>query len=263
MSALANTTALVTGGGSGLGRAIVERFLREGANVGVLEKSSVHADRLLADHPGAPLEVTVGDVGSHADNARAVDRTCDRFGGLDIFVGNAGLYDNRARLEDIPPARLETAFAELFRVNVQGYLLGAQASLCALRARRGAMIFTASVSSTTAGYGGVLYVASKHAVAGLIRQLAWEFAPMVRVNGIAPGYVPTALRGLSSLDQDRSGTGPGPERMPLGEISSAEDLTDFYVLLASNAGRLATGSILMADGGLALAGPAFKGLCAL
>ena len=207
---LAGKTALVTGGGAGLGRAVVERFLREGANVSVLEKSRRWADKLREDYPDASLEVIVGDVSSAEDNIMAVSRTCDRFGGLDTFVGNAGLYDNRAKLEEIEPAEIEAAFAELFRVNVQGYLLGARSTLDALRARRGSMIFTASVSSTTAGYGGILYVASKHAVAGLVRQLAWELAPMVRVNAVAPGYVPTTLSGLKSLDQGRSATGPRP-----------------------------------------------------
>lgn len=259
MNKLANKTVLITGGGAGLGRAIVDRFLREGANVSVLEKSCPHADQLRADYPDAPLEVLLGDAGCADDNIRAVHRTCERFGGIDTFVGNAGLYDNRAKLEDIAPDRLEAAFAELFRVNVQGYLLGARASLEMIRARRGSMIFTASVSSTTAGYGGILYVASKHAVAGLVRQLAWELAPLVTVNAVAPGYVPTTLRGLESLHQKHSETGPPPERLPLNEISRAEDHTDFYVLLASEAGRVATGSILVADGGLAVVGPAFTG----
>ncbi|MDF0546391.1 SDR family oxidoreductase [Sphingobium sp. H39-3-25] len=259
MDMLASKTVLLTGGGSGLGRAIVDRFLREGASVTVLEKSSLHADRLRADYPDKSIEVVVGDASSADDNCLAVERACSRFGGLDVFVGNAGLYDNRARLEDVAPAQLEAAFSELFRVNVQGYLLGARASLDALRARRGSMIFTASVSSTTAGYGGILYVTSKHAIAGLVRQLAWELAPLVRVNAVAPGYVPTTLRGLESLHQERATTGPSPDRLPLGEIASAEDHTDFYVLLASDAGRLATGSILAVDGGLSVVGPAFNG----
>jgi NAD(P)-dependent dehydrogenase (short-subunit alcohol dehydrogenase family) len=259
MSALSGKIALVTGGGSGLGRAIVARFLREGAAVGVLEKSSESAAALTRDFDKSTLCVTVGDVTKADDNRRAVDEVRKRFGKLDVFVGNAGIYDNRAKLTDIPLERMGQAFDELFSVNVKGYLLGVRAAIDELRRSNGCVVLTGSVSGSTPGFGGVLYVASKHAVAGLVRQLAWELAPDIRVNGVAPGYVPSGLRGLESLGQGKSGTGPSAENLPLGRICTPDEYADLYVLLASDAGRVATGSVFSADGGLSVAGPAFKG----
>lgn len=259
MPALAGKVALVTGGGSGLGRAIVSRFLREGAAVTVLERSQPNAEALAIELPDQSLHVVVGNSVSPADNREAVEQAVKQFGGLDIFVGNAGVYDNRAALTDMCPDEIDAAFDEIFAVNVKGYLLGIRAALDTLRASRGNVVLTASISSHTAGFGGVLYVASKHAVAGLVRQLAWELAPEVRVNGVAPGYVPTGLTGLASLGQGRTETGPVAKNLPLGEIRNADDHADLYVLLASDSGRVATGALISADGGLSVAGPAFKG----
>src|SRR5579863_2609171 len=188
--ALTGKVALVTGGGSGLGRAVVDRFVREGARVGVLERSARKAAELAEQFDREVLSVTVGDVRSAEDNVRAVADVTRRFEKLDVFVGNAGVYDNRARLDELPIDRLGAAFDELFSINVKGYLLGARAVLEELRRSRGAILFTASVSSYAAGFGGALYVASKHAIAGLTRQLAWELSPDIRVNAVAPGYVP-------------------------------------------------------------------------
>ena len=131
----------------------------------------------------------VGDVTSAADNARAVDVALTRFGRLDSFVANAGMFDYGAGLVDTPVESLERAFDELFAVNVKGYLLGAKAAAPALIESRGSLLMTASMSSTHAGVGGVVYTASKHAVVGLVRQLAFELAPAVRVNGVAPGFM--------------------------------------------------------------------------
>ncbi len=257
---LAGKVALVTGGGAGLGHAIVARFLEEGASVVVLERSAPAVEALRQAFNGLPLAAIVGDVRLPEDNERAVACACETFGRLDTFIGNAGVYDNRARLADISLNHLGAAYAELFAVNVQGYLLGARASLDALQRSRGSMIFTASVSSHTAGYGGVLYVASKHAVAGIVRQLAWELAPDgVRVNGIAPGYVPTRLSGLDTLGQATSSAGLDASRLPLGAVCLPSDHAALYALLASDDGCIASGSVFNVDGGLAVAGPAFKG----
>ena len=259
MGALAKKVALVTGGGSGLGRAVVERFLSEGGAVVVLEKSVETGAALEKIFAGADLRLVTGDVRSVADNFRAVEVAKNIFGKLDIFVGNAGIYDNRTALEDIPAELLPDAFGEIFSVNVLGYLLGVRAAMTELKRNGGTVVLTASVSSYTAGFGGALYIASKHAVAGLVRQLAWELGPDVYVNGVAPGYVPTGLSGLEVLGQKISTTGPKAENLPLHEIRTPEDHANLYAFLASEAGRISTGAIYPADGGLGVTGPAFKG----
>jgi NAD(P)-dependent dehydrogenase (short-subunit alcohol dehydrogenase family) len=261
MAELAGKVALVTGGGSGLGRAIVRRFVREGARVGILERSEAGVAELRSEFRSEEVLVHHGDVRSASDNKAALDETLAAFGRLDVFVGNAGIYDNRANLSSFAAEQISPAFDELFSVNVKGYLLGARTALDALAINRGGIIFTASISGTCAGFGGVLYVASKHAIVGLTRQLAWELGPHgIRVNAVAPGYVPTQLTGLESLSQGRSASGPAPGNLPLGVIATADDYAGCYVLLASEAGaRIASGTVLDVDGGLAVAGPAFRG----
>ena len=194
MGALDGQAVLVTGGASGLGRAIVDRFLADGAQVAVLDRA---ADR-LADLAGR-IEVIAGDVRSIADNQRAVDACVARFGKLDCAIGNAGIWDYSVSLDALPAERIDAAFDEVFHVNVKGYLNLAKAALPALVRSSGALIFTVSNAGFDPAGGGPLYTASKHAVVGLIRQLAYEFAPAVRVNGVAPGPIDTDLRGPAAL----------------------------------------------------------------
>ncbi|HEV7685883.1 MAG TPA: SDR family oxidoreductase, partial [Acidimicrobiia bacterium] len=153
--------------------------------------------------------------------------------------------------------RLGDAFDELFAVNVKGYVLGARAALPALRrAGGGAIVFTASVSSTHTGFGGALYIAAKHAVAGLTRQLALELAPDIRVNAVAPGFSPTNLAGLSDPGVTVQAAKPTADALPLRRIASADDYAGLYVLLAGDeSAPVMTGSVLEADGGISLWGP--------
>ncbi len=250
---LEGKTAVVTGSASGIGRAVAQRFLAEGANVVGFDRV---ASELANDAVEAAFAGIVGDVRSAADNQRAVDLAIARFGQLDVLVANAGIYDNRRALRTFSGPELDVAFDELFGVNVKGYLLGALAAADALAKARGCIVFTSSVSGSHAGFGGPLYVAAKHAVNGLTKQLALELAPEIRVNAVAPGYVPTGLRGLESLGQGASTTGPTAGQMPLQAFASAEDHAAAYVFLASDAcARTATGSILTLDGGAGVRGP--------
>jgi len=258
MGRLDGKVALVTGGGSGLGLAVVRRFLAEGGLVGVLERDEERATGLAAELENTgSVHVVVGDVTSMVDNERAVAETEATFGRLDVFVGNAGIYDNRIPLEAFPPERLATAFDELFAVNVKGYVLGARAAIPALRrSGGGTIVFTASVSSRLAGFGGSLYVAAKHAVAGLTRQLALELAPTIRVNAVAPGFVPTNLTGLSDPGTAGRDGRPTAAGMPLQRIATADDHAGLFVLLAGDeSAALMTGTVIEADGGISLWGP--------
>lgn len=260
MGWLDDTSVLVTGGGSGLGRAIVARFLDEGAEVGVLE---VNPDkgRMLQDELGPRVVVTVGDATIYADNERAVQDTVAAFGKLDVFVGNAGLWDFSRSLESLPADAIAPAFDELFHLNVLGYMLGAKAALPRLKETKGSIIFTVSNAGFWPGGGGPLYVASKHAVMGLVKQLAYELAPDVRVNGVAPGGMSTDLRGPRSLGLADRSWGASPvdrimeEFSPLRRAIAPEDYTGHYVLLASRANSLTvTGSVHNCDGGVGIRG---------
>jgi NAD(P)-dependent dehydrogenase (short-subunit alcohol dehydrogenase family) len=256
MTWLQGQVALVTGGGSGLGRAIVERFVAEGARVGVLELSSGKAENLRADF-GDAVTVVQGNAVSLADNQAAVDQTVAAFGQLDTFIGNAAVWDFGRSLADIPAGVVAEAFDEVFDLNVKAYLVGAKASLPALRESAGSMIFSLSNAAFYPGGGGPLYTASKHAVVGLVRQLAYELAPGIRVNGVAPGGMSTDLRGPRALGLDGTAIGSLLQEdamrayNALGIAASPGDYTGHYVLLASRQNnRTVTGAIHSCDAGI-------------
>jgi len=260
MGWLDNKVALVTGGASGLGRAIVERFVQEGARVAILDRARERSEA-LAKQLGANVAAIVGDVTVLADNQRAVAETVKRFGKLDCLVGNAGIWDFNISVVDLPDDRIGTAFDELFGVNVKGYLLGAKAAYRELANTRGCIIYTVSNAGFYPCGGGPLYTASKHAVVGLIRQLAYELAPKIRVNGVAPGAIPTDLRGPKSLEMAERSIASIPlkeavERgLPLGKLPEPCDYTGSYVLLASpENSSTATGGVIICEGGIGIRG---------
>ncbi|TNH41943.1 3-phenylpropionate-dihydrodiol/cinnamic acid-dihydrodiol dehydrogenase [Photorhabdus luminescens] len=260
MSWIKDQVILLTGGGSGLGLALVERFIAEGAKVGVLELSAEKATA-LAHCFGKDICVIHGDVASFEDNERAVAETVRRFGKLDCFVGNAGIWDHKISLLDASPEQIDKGFDELMGVNLKGYILGAKAALPALTASEGSMIFTLSNSSWFSGGGGVLYTASKHGAVGMVRQLAYELAPIIRVNGVAPCGMPSDLRGPATLSQqDRCITDSLSLEslgafLPLQFTPQPKDFTGPYVMLASRANnRTLTGVMITADAGLSIRG---------
>lgn len=261
MGWLDNEVALVTGGGSGLGLALVERFLAEGARVAVLERSAEKVAALRERFGAHEVVAVQGDVTAYADNARAVEAALDAFGKLDTFIGNAAIWDHASSLVDLSPEQLDAGFDELFSINVKGYLLGAKAASRALIASEGSMIFTLSNSSFYPGGGGPLYTASKHAAVGIVRQLAYELAPKVRVNGVGPCGMASDLRGPASLGQQdqRIMDSRTPEAissiLPLQFFPTPADFTGPYVLLASRANnRVLSGVTINADAGLGIRG---------
>jgi len=262
MGWLDGQVALVTGGGSGIGRAVVARFIEEGARVGVMERVATRADQLRTEF-GDKVVGIAGDVARLADNRHAVATTVRAFGHLDIFVGNAGVFDVYAKLADFDDDKLGQAYDELFGVNVKGVIFGAKAALPELQKTAGSMVFTASVAGQNSGGGGALYTASKHAVVGLIRQLAVELGPHIRVNGVAPGGTMTDLRGLQSLGNDDRSQFADPaiaERLkagnPLHIALEPADLAGAYVFLSSRgSARGITGTVVTVDAGSMLRMP--------
>lgn len=261
MGWLENDVALISGAGSGLGRALVDRFVAEGARVVAFDKSPERVAAVETAYPGAVVGVA-GDVAVAEDDERAVARALSAFGRLDTFVGNAGLFDYGARLADTPMEALDRGFDELFAVNVKGCLLGVKAALDALVETSGSVVLTASLSSRNAGVGGAVYTASKHAVVGLVEQLAHELAPQVRVNGVAPGFMRTDIRGPRALGLADRTLDSLPDLdelarslLPLGFLADPADYTGHYVQLASRANAAATtGTVVHCDGGFSVRG---------
>lgn len=256
MKTLESKVALVSGGADGIGRAVVERYLAEGAKVAVFDINADKLDALARDYPEGLITVQ-GDVTQYEDNARAVTETVAAFGKLDIFVGNAALFDYFVPLRKIEPESLSEKFDQLFHVNVMGYLNGVRAAQEELKKNRGSIILTVSNSGFYPGGGGILYVTSKHAVVGMIKQLAYEMAPDVRVNGVSPGATDTEMKsvdGISGraqpLNQIKGFHENAANAVPLKRIASPADHAALYVVLASSEqSPMTTGTVIHSDGG--------------
>ncbi|WP_285034202.1 SDR family NAD(P)-dependent oxidoreductase [Mycolicibacterium sp. lyk4-40-TYG-92] len=258
--------ALITGGGSGIGRAVAERFVSEGASVTIVGRD---VDQLgaVASASADPsrMHAVQADVRSSDQLHEAVEQTVRRFGKLDTLVANAGIWDYQRQLTRMTGQQLGDTFDELFAINVKGYVLAAEAAWRELVKTRGSIVMTLSNASFYVNGGGPIYTASKHACLGLMRELAYELAPKVRVNGVACGAMNTKLRGPESLNlQDRTlamsfakktaDTPPPP--IPLHDSSTdPKDFTGSYVLLASReqSGPI-TGQAISVDGGIGVRG---------
>jgi NAD(P)-dependent dehydrogenase (short-subunit alcohol dehydrogenase family) len=247
--------ALVAGGGSGIGRAVLEAFAAEGARIGALELDQAKCDRLADELPGCV--VRQGDATSLRDARAAVSVLAGQFGGIDILVSCVGIFDFYRGLAELDDDQLDDGFDEMFRVNVKSQLVCVRAALDELRRSSGSVVLTVSTSGFYPGRGGILYVASKFAVRGCVIALAHELAPEIRVNGVAPGgTLGTELTGPESIglaDRTLDAT-PGREedlkrRTPLRVALTGADHAGSYVFLASDRARGITGTIVHSDGG--------------
>lgn len=269
MGWLEGEAVLITGGGSGIGRAVALRYLAEGASVTIVGRNPEQLAEVVraADDRGAHVLAVPGDVRSPNDLHHAVEATVERFGKLDILVPNAGIWDYHRSVTRLTGKELSEAFDEIFDINVKGYVLAVEAAWRELVASRGSIVMTLSNASLHTDGGGSLYTASKHACLGLLRQFAYELAPKVRVNGVAVGGMRTKLRGPESLGlQDRTleasfakNEASGEKQPPLIPLYDSsvepEDFTGPYVLLASRANSsTVTGAVIPADGGIAVRG---------
>lgn len=186
-------------------------FRAEGARVAVLEKDRAKCADLAVALPDVP--VTEGDATTREANEQAVAAAVAAFGGLDVLVSCVGVFDFYTGLADIDPDRLDEAFDEMYAVNVKAQMHAVRAALPHLRSARGNVVLTESTSAYYPGRGGALYVSSKFAVRGLVTTLAYELAPQVRVNGVAPGgTLNTDLRGLASLGMSGRRLDDAPDR---------------------------------------------------
>jgi NAD(P)-dependent dehydrogenase (short-subunit alcohol dehydrogenase family) len=252
--------ALVVGGGSGIGRAVVDAYRDEGARVAVLERDAAKCAALQAELPDVP--VIEGDATTRSANEAGVAAAVDAFGGLDILVSCVGIFDFYRGLRELDADKIDEAFAEVFAVNVKSYLHSVKAALPELTRSRGCIVLTESTSAYYPGRGGILYVGSKFAVRGLVTALAHELAPEIRVNAVAPGgTLRTDLRGPAALGLAAQALGETPgraddlkSRTPLAVALTAADQAGSYVFLASDRARGITGGVVHPDGGMGIKG---------
>ncbi len=239
--------ALVTGAGAGIGRAIAERFIAEGANV---VATDINAERLAAlsqavEQAGHDVKTIVGDV-SDCDNAEAmVDQAISLFGHLDIVVNNAGIMDAFTPVGDVDNA----LWRRVLGVNLDGPMYLTRRALPGMLAQgHGVFVNVGSVAGVGGGKAGAAYTASKHALIGLTRNVAFQYAHKhIRANIICAGGVETSI--------ELGNPNPlGFERMQLAAASSvrvakAEEIANIALFLASDESSLVNGDVIMADGG--------------
>ncbi len=260
MQILNDDVVLITGGGSGLGAGVARHCLAEGAQLAIMDISAARLDALRAEFGEGALLIQ-GDATRLADLQACRDAVVARFGRLNALICTQGIWDGNVPLRQIALERFDAAFDEVFHINVKSYMLCARVFVDLLEAQHGAIVLTGSSgASYCADGGGLLYTATKHAILGIVRQLAFEFAPAVRVNGVAPAVIiGSQLRGPAALGLETQNQADIPREVfqqgvdvlsPLKWMPDAEDYGALYALLASRHSRVMTGTTVAADQGM-------------
>lgn len=228
---------IVTGAGSGIGRAVTDRFVREGATVLGMD--------LAASLSDAGVETVPVDVRDRGQVVAAMDDFTAQFGGLDVLVTCAGVYAPATALE-----ATDADFDLLFGVNVRGTFVAAQEAARRMTPVGGGCIVTvASVAARLSTPENVLYGASKGAVEALTRGLAVSLAPRgIRVNGVAPGPVATPQGQAAMKDPEYRRRMLG--RQLIEELAGPEDIAAAIAFLASDDARFVDGEMLSVDAGI-------------
>lgn len=256
MAAFEEQVAVVTGGGQGIGAAVVRRFAAEGARVVIVDLDREAADALADSlhREGASVEVVCGDVGQETTAGRAVAVAEQRFGGLDVLVNNAGVM----AYGDVPDVALED-WERVLRINLTGQFLAAKAAIPALRRRGGgSIVTTASVQAFATQRSVAAYSASKAAVVTMTRTLALDHATEgIRVNAVAPGSVRTPMLEAAARrfrpDDPEGALRDWGAVHPIGRIIEPEEVAEAIAFLAGPRASAITGTTLVIDGGLTCA----------
>ena len=242
---LEGKAALITGGDSGIGRAVSVLFAREGADVAIVyleeDKDAEETKRLVEEEGGECLLIK-GDVGSAKFCADAVKRTLDEFGRLDVLINNAAEQHEQDDVEDIG----EDQLIRTFRTNFFGYLFMAQAALPHLT-RGSAIVNTASITAYRGHPTLVDYASTKGAVVSFTRSLANQLADQgIRVNAVAPGPIWTPLI-PASFDADA--VAKFGKDTPLGRAGQPNEVAPCHLFLACEDSTYMTGQVMHPNGG--------------
>jgi len=240
MLSLEGKVAFITGGARGQGAEEARLFAQQGARVMIADLREDEARAVAAEIPDA--EHVRLDVGDEQGWQRALERTLERFGRLDILVNNAAI----SHFAPIEQTSLET-FDQVLRINLGGIFLGMRTALPALKRQGGSIINISSIAALTGRAGLAAYASSKWAVRGLTRSAALEFAPYrIRVNSIIPGLIDTPMTQEAYGAEKLRLRG---ESLPVGRAGQPRDIANLALFLASDASAFCTGGEYLCDGG--------------
>jgi len=247
MARLTNKTAIITGAGTGIGRAIARAFIREGARVALVGRRKEPLESLLQE-AGESALVLAGDVSRQTDIDRILAEAVARFGGVNVLINNAGIL-HIGTAEQINEAQWDETFA----INVRGLWLLSRAVLPGMRkAGGGSIVNVASVLGVNGARNRACYAASKGAVVLLTKCMAIDHgADNIRVNAICPSFVETDL----TAEVIRKAPDPAAVRRerigvhPIGRLGQPEDIAGLAVYLASDESAWVTGATMPVDGG--------------
>lgn len=242
---LKNKTALITGGCNGIGFATAAKFLKEGANVVIvdLNKDEIDSSVQQLKMYGGLITGIVADVSQLTSAKAAVQFTLNHFGRIDILINNAGIVQDAQLLK-----MTEEAWDNVINVNLKGVYMMAQAAGIAMKENKSGVILNASsVVSFYGNFGQTNYMAAKSGVNGMTKTWARELGKYnIRVNAIAPGFVKTEM-----VEQMPAKVLAGmKEKSLLQAMGEPEDIANAYAFLASDQAKFITGTVLQVDGGL-------------
>ena len=251
MISLRGKRAVVTGGARGIGAATARILARAGADVGIAYRSRTEdAERMVSEllALGVDAFCTQGDLSTNEANVSFVETAVKRWGGIDIFVGNSGVWPpNPVNVEMLSSER----WRDTMNINLDGMFYGARAAASRMHSG-GRMIFIASTAGQRGEAGHADYAATKGAMISFVKSLAVELGPRdITVNSVAPGWVDTdaVVLPLSGAGRTRI-----ESAIPLGRVASPDDIAGPVLFLASALARHITGEILNVNGGSVLCG---------
>lgn len=250
MQRLKDKVALITGGAGGIGMATAKLFLAEGAKVVIVDVSKEALEKASFELDHENLSYCVADVSKAEDNKKLVEHTLEVYNKIDIFFANAGIEGTSKPIAEYPDA----IFDKVIAVNLKGVWLGCQEVIPNM-VDGGSVMITSSVAGLKGFKGLGAYVASKHAVVGLMRVAAQENAERkIRVNTIHPGPVNNDM--MRRIEKEMSPDNPDEvlkgfeATVPFGRYAESSEIADMALFLASDDSKCITGCTHVVDGGM-------------
>lgn len=246
MSLLKNKVAVVSGAGSGIGRAVAESYAREGAKVVIADINVTNGEETVAriKKEGGDAFFVKADSSTAKDNKMLIDAVVEKYGRLDIACNNAGMGGPAAPTGEYDPENWDKVIA----LNLSGVFYACRYEIEQMMKNGGGSIVNiASIHGTVAAPNSVAYTASKHGVVGITKNIASEYGEKnIRCNAVGPGYIETPLL-TDHLNKDMMKA--VTDKSTMKRLGTPQEIADLVVFLSSDKSSFTTGSYIIADGG--------------